>query len=559
MTYLALARKWRPKTFADVAGQGHVVRALENALNAGTLHHAFLFTGTRGVGKTTIARIFVKALNCERAVSSEPCGECGSCLAIDQGRFVDFLEVDAASRTGVDDARELLDSAQYAPATGRYKVYLIDEVHMLSRQAFNALLKTLEEPPPHVKFLLATTDPQKIPVTVLSRCLQFNLKRLPQATIAERLTLVCGNESIVAEASAIQRIAHAAAGSLRDALSLLDQALAFGAGSLTDTDVAEMLGSLDSTRLSGLLEALASGDATALLQQVRQLDELAPDYDDVLARLATRLQRIAVMQLAGSAAGAESVRQEGGTDDDVALLEALASRLDPDTVQLMYQIAIHGRRDLVHAPDPRIGAEMTLLRMIAFQPAHSGQSAGQSSANQNPGKQSPPPGAPARKAAQVPASVARPSAASGSGSEDSTSEDTRATELKDWSAFVSTLNLDGAAMQLAAHCALTERTDTALHLTLDPRNSHLLTDGLRQRLTVAISARLGHELKVLVAVGDVRKATPAARQALSEDADLEQARAQIAADQNVQQLTALLGAEVIPDSIRKNPQSPSRK
>ncbi|MDP2324975.1 MAG: DNA polymerase III subunit gamma/tau, partial [Gammaproteobacteria bacterium] len=249
MSYLALARKWRPKTFADVAGQGHVVRALENALNSGKVHHAFLLTGTRGVGKTTIARIFVKALNCERAVSAEPCGECSSCTAIDQGRFIDFLEVDAASRTGIDDARELLDNAQYTPAAGRFKVFLIDEVHMLSKPAFNALLKTLEEPPPHVKFLLATTDPQKIPVTVLSRCLQFNLKRLTQATINDRLTLVCDQEKIAAEPGAILRIAHAAAGSMRDGLSLLDQALAFGDGNLRDADVAEMLGSLDRVRI----------------------------------------------------------------------------------------------------------------------------------------------------------------------------------------------------------------------------------------------------------------------------------------------------------------------
>ncbi len=364
MTYLALARKWRPRTFADVAGQGHVVRALENALNSGKLHHAFLFTGTRGVGKTTIARIFVKALNCERGVSARPCGECGSCLAIDQGRFVDFLEVDAASRTGIDDARELLDNAQYTPAAGRFKVYLIDEVHMLSKPAFNALLKTLEEPPPHVKFLLATTDPQKIPVTVLSRCLQFNLKRLPQATIVERLTQVCSSEGIGVEPGAIVRLARAAAGSMRDALSLLDQALAFGDGSLRDADVAEMLGSLDRARLSALLEALAVADAPGLLGQVRQLDEMAPDYSDVLAGLATLLQQIAVVQVAGTGA----LDAEAGGEDDTAFLARLAASMAPETVQLMYQIAVIGRRDLVLAPDPRTGFEMALLRMVAFHP-----------------------------------------------------------------------------------------------------------------------------------------------------------------------------------------------
>lgn len=541
MTYLALARKWRPKTFADVAGQGHVVRALENALNSGKLHHAFLFTGTRGVGKTTIARIFVKALNCERGVSATPCGECASCLAIDQGRFVDFLEVDAASHTGVDNAREMLENAQYTPAAGRFKVYLIDEVHMLSKAAFNALLKTLEEPPPHVKFLLATTDPQKIPVTVLSRCLQFNLKRLPLAVIAERLALICQQESIAAEASAIQRLARAAAGSMRDALSLLDQALAFGADTLKDADVAEMLGSLDASRLAGLLEALAAGDAPALMTQVRQLDELAPDYADVLAGLATRLQQIAVRQLAGPEAFADGGDELAGEDDRV-LRDTLAERLDPETVQLMYQIAIQGRRDLNLAPDPRTGAEMTLLRMMAFRPGTGDERPGPGSRQPAASGSAVPRSAAPNPAPAKPAAPAR-----------------RDADLADWPAFVATLNLDGAARQLASHCVLAGHTATEVRLALDERSSHLLTDNLRQRLAAAIAASLGREVKVLIAVGAVDKPTPAARQARAEDADLEQARAQIAADQNVQQLTELFGAEVIPDSIRRSPPSKSRK
>ncbi|MCE7902596.1 MAG: DNA polymerase III subunit gamma/tau [Gammaproteobacteria bacterium PRO9] len=541
MTYLALARKWRPKTFADVAGQGHVVRALENALNSGKLHHAFLFTGTRGVGKTTIARIFVKALNCERGVSATPCGECASCLAIDQGRFVDFLEVDAASHTGVDNAREMLENAQYTPAAGRFKVYLIDEVHMLSKAAFNALLKTLEEPPPHVKFLLATTDPQKIPVTVLSRCLQFNLKRLPLAVIAERLALVCQQESIAAEASAIQRLARAAAGSMRDALSLLDQALAFGADTLKDADVAEMLGSLDASRLAGLLEALAAGDAPALMAQIRQLDELAPDYADVLAGLATRLQQIAVRQLAGPEAFADGADELAGEDDRV-LRDTLAERLDPETVQLMYQIAIQGRRDLNLAPDPRTGAEMTLLRMVAFRPGAGDERPGQGSRQPAASGSAVPRSAAPNPAPVKPATPAR-----------------READLADWPAFVATLNLDGAARQLASHCVLAGHTATEVRLALDERSSHLLTDNLRQRLAAAIAASLGREVKLLIAVGAVDKPTLAARQARAEDADLEQARAQIAADQNVQQLTELFGAEVIPDSIRRSPPSKSRK
>ena len=532
MTYLALARKWRPRTFADVAGQSHVVRALENALNSGKLHHAFLFTGTRGVGKTTIARIFVKALNCEKAVSAEPCGECSSCLAIDQGRFVDFLEVDAASRTGVDDARELLEGAQYTPAAGRFKVYLIDEVHMLSKAAFNALLKTLEEPPPHVKFLLATTDPQKIPVTVLSRCLQFNLKRLAQGTIMERLTLVCGKEGISTEPGAILRLARAAAGSMRDALSLLDQALAFGDGALRDADVAEMLGSLDRARLTALLEALAVADAPVLLAQVRQLDELAPDYGDVLAGLATLLQKIAVVQMAG----AKALETEASTEDEVALLLRLASQMDPETVQLMYQIAVMGRRDLALAPDPRTGFEMALLRMVAFHPE--------------------------RHQAVVPASggaaVARPAASRPpvlrpSASMPAATTPVAATDIVDWSAFVGTLNIDGAARQLAAHCALVSQSPFDIRLTLDKRNGHLLTDNLRGRLTVALQERLGSTVKVLYAIAEVPQDTPAARLTQTDDADLRQARERIAADSNVRQMTELFGAEVIPESVRKSP------
>ena len=543
MTYLALARKWRPKTFADVAGQSHVVRALENALNSGNLHHAFLFTGTRGVGKTTIARIFVKALNCEKAVSAEPCGECSSCVSIDQGRFVDFLEVDAASRTGIDDARELLDNAQYTPAAGRFKVFLIDEVHMLSKAAFNALLKTLEEPPPHVKFLLATTDPQKIPVTVLSRCLQFNLKRLPQPTIVERLTLVCGQEGIRAESGAILRLARAAAGSMRDALSLLDQALAFGDGALRDADVGEMLGSLDRQKLSALLTALAVTDAPALLAQVRQLDELAPDYGDVLASLATQLQQIAVVQMAGATA----LESEAAAEDELALLVRLASQMAPETVQLMYQIAVMGRRDLALAPDPRTGFEMVLLRMVAFHPERAQPAA-------------PPRGVPAAVRPVPPPGKASSAPARGPGaSEPGAATPAATTDIGDWSAFIATLNLDGAARQLAAHCALVGQSPFDIRLTLDKRNGHLLTDNLRSRLTAAIQERLGSSVKVLYAIAEAPQETPATQQARTDDDDLRQARERIAADSNVRQMAELFGAEVIPESVRKNPKPLPRK
>ena len=356
MTYLALARKWRPRTFEDVVGQPHIVRALTNALTSGRVHHAFLFAGTRGVGKTTVARILARCLNCDQGVSAAPCGECRSCTAIEEGRFIDLIEVDAASRTGIDDMRELLDNVQYTPSAGRYKVYLIDEVHMLSKQAFNALLKTLEEPPPHVKFLFATTDPQKLPVTVLSRCLQFNLKRLPGSLIVERMARICAAEGVAAEAGALARLARAAAGSMRDGLSLLDEALAFGNETLHDSDVAEMLGSLDRTRVMTVLTAVAQANGAELLQRVRELDEMVPDYHALLDDVATMLQKIAVIQVAGE----DALEDE----DDLPGLLSLASSLEPEITQLYYQIAVLGRRDLPLAPDPRIGFEMALLRTV---------------------------------------------------------------------------------------------------------------------------------------------------------------------------------------------------
>lgn len=361
MSYQVLARKWRPRSFREMVGQTHVLRALINALDNQRLHHAYLFTGTRGVGKTTIARIIAKCLNCETGISSTPCGQCSVCREIDEGRFVDLIEVDAASRTKVEDTRELLDNVQYAPTRGRYKVYLIDEVHMLSTHSFNALLKTLEEPPPHVKFLLATTDPQKLPVTILSRCLQFSLKNMPPERVVEHLSHVLGAENIPFEEDALWLLGRAADGSMRDAMSLTDQAIAFGEGKVLAADVRAMLGTLDHGQVYGVLQALLEGDARALLEAVRHLAEQGPDWAGVLAEMLNVLHRVAIAQVLPDAV-------DNGQGDRERVL-ALAAALPAEDVQFYYQMGLIGRRDLPLAPDPRSGFEMVLLRMLAFRPA----------------------------------------------------------------------------------------------------------------------------------------------------------------------------------------------
>jgi DNA polymerase III subunit gamma/tau len=523
MSYLVLARKWRPRRFDELVGQDHVRRALTNALDSGRIHHAFLFTGTRGVGKTTIARIFAKALNCERGVSSTPCGECGACRDIDAGRFVDLLEVDAASRTKVDDTRELLDNVQYSPARGRYKVYLIDEVHMLSAHSFNALLKTLEEPPPHVKFLLATTDPQKLPITVLSRCLQFHLRRLPPQQIIERLTQIAQAEKVEFEPGALRAIARGAEGSMRDALSLLDQVLAFGGGRALEAEARSLLGTLDRRHVEAILTALVAGDGKALMQSVAMLDERAPDYHQALGELAGALQRMALLQVLPEL-------QTDAVDEDEAL-SALAARFAPEDLQLCYQIAIMSRRDLDYAPDARGGFEMALLRMLAFRPL--------STADDEP---LPAGRATTRRAAGA-ASVAIP-ANSGAASPpvvDSGSE---------WPAMLAALDLQGPARQLANHCVLTSRSGDVLRLRLDRSGEMFRRPQLEQKLAQALSAQQGRPLRIEISVSDVAEDTPARRQAQVSDERLRAAEEAIEADPAVRAMREVFGATVQPGSVK---------
>ncbi|CAN5319989.1 hypothetical protein BH24PSE2_BH24PSE2_00750 [soil metagenome] len=519
MSYLALARTWRPRQFEQVVGQEHVLRALINALQNERLHHAYLFAGTRGVGKTTIARIFSKCLNCERGVTATPCGECPACRELDEGRFVDLLEVDAASRTKVDDTRALLENVQYRPTRARYKVYLIDEVHMLSKHSFNALLKTLEEPPPHVKFLLATTDPQKLPVTVLSRCLKFNLKRLPVELIDERLQEICAAESLDAEPAALTRLARAADGSLRDALSLLDQAAAYGGGRIVADDVAAMLGSLDQDHLERIVDALGAADGARLLAESAAVAEQAPDYAQVLDDLASLLQRIALVQTIPELDSDERF--------DVERLRDYAARLAPEDVQLFYQIAIVGRRDLGHAPDPRSGFEMTLLRMLAFRPAGPDQT------------RNAPPRESAAAAAKPPPRPAQPRSTATAGDPQS-----------EWRALIDEAELRGALRQLATHCLCVRHDGDEWELVLDPDDAHLLTDQLKRRLVQVLREQAGGKLNLRYSVGTVDGETVARREARRVDERLEAAKASIDEDPNVRALKKAFGARVQPDSVK---------
>ena len=541
MSYLVLARKYRPRSFTELVGQEHVVRALANALDTGRVHHAFLFTGTRGVGKTTVARLLAKALNCETGPTSTPCGKCDACREIDEGRFVDLIEVDAASRTKVEDTRDLLENVQYAPARGRYKVYLIDEVHMLSGHSFNAFLKTLEEPPPHVKFLLATTDPQKLPVTVLSRCLQFHLKRLPIGLIVERLAMILTAEQVASEVPALPLIARAADGSMRDALSLLDQALVFGGGRVGEADVRSMLGTIDRGHVLRLVQCLASGDAAGVVEIVRALDEQVPDYDQVLVELAAVFQRLALEQVVpGSGA-------EAGYDP--AWLAAEAARIAADELQLYYQIALVGRRDLGLAPDARSGFEMTLLRMLAFRP--SAPAPAPAAAPQASGAR------PAAAPPATPASRATNAAPAAAGAAASVADPRpSAAAAGDWPTLLQGLDLSGAARQLAANCLWLGEERGVIRLRLERRSEQLRTPQIEERLAQALSRQRGAATRVIIERDETEQAgaeaidTPARREARVVEAELADARAALEADPTVRALRERFGASVAADTVK---------
>lgn len=607
MSYQVLARKWRPRTFEDMVGQEHVLQALIHALDNQRLHHAYLFTGTRGVGKTTIGRLLARCLNCETGVTATPCGTCSSCQEIQEGRFVDLIEIDAASRTGVDDMRELTDNVQYSPTRGRFKVYLIDEVHMLTNQSFNAFLKTLEEPPEHVKFLLATTDPQKLPVTVLSRCLQFNLKRMTPEHIAGHLRHVLTQEGIPFEEPALWLLARAADGSMRDALSLTDQAIAFGNQTLSGSDVSNMLGTIDQSDIENLVNALVEDDGPALLSEINRISDFAPDYSVILADLLSLFHRVTMEQVV-----------PGSVDNalgDAAQVESLARRLSAEDAQLFYQAALMGRKDLAVTPDARMGFEVTLLRMLAFRPGTDRReppvvASGSSSSGQE-SREDPEPGPaasekitaavepeqvpqqpdPERRAEPTPQPEPQPEAqepvlgsqpapapeepdaawlasldeaAESAAAEAASTEDYEpepVEELVDTGEFVwerdfRSLGIVGMPGNLASNAAMTRNGDEIV-LTIDEGHARLLNARHEEKIIEALRNRFGATITLRVEQGDAEGKTPAAWEERQRQARQKAAEDSIRNDPAVQSIVERFEARVVENSIRPPNQAKS--
>ncbi|MGH8673724.1 MAG: DNA polymerase III subunit gamma/tau [Burkholderiales bacterium] len=512
MSYQVLARKWRPRDFATLLGQEHVVRALRNALTQQRLHHAYLLTGTRGVGKTTLARILAKCLNCETGITDTPCGRCTACTEIDGGRFIDYVEMDAASNRGVDEMTQLLERAVYGPTSGRFKVYVIDEVHQLSGHAFNAMLKTLEEPPAHLKFVLATTDPQKVPVTVLSRCLQFNLKQMPREVIVQHLQKVLEAESVAFQPEALSLLAQAASGSMRDALSLLDQAIAYGAGRIESAEVRAMLGVIEGTVALRVLEAVAQADARSALGIADELQERTLSFENALQDVASLLLRIAIAQTVP-----ESVEPDLPERDRVV---ALATRIDPESVQLYYQIATQGREDIHSAPDEHAGFTMTLLRMLAFRPE---------------GSTVEPASASAPRAAAKPAASAPAAGQAFDGN---------------WAKLCGQLEVSGVAKELARHSELVRFEDECFDLVVPKAMPHLAEPAYREKLRAALQQRLGRPVRVRVASGEVRGVSAAALTANQREAKQAEAVQAVHGDRFVNELVTLLDGRVVEQSVQ---------
>lgn len=555
MSYLVLARKYRPKSFDTLVGQPHVVRALTNALTQQRLHHAYLFTGTRGVGKTTIARILAKSLNCETGITAKPCGVCNACTEIDRGRFVDLLEVDAASNTQVDAMRELLDNAQYAPTVGRFKVYIIDEVHMLSKSAFNAMLKTLEEPPAHVKFILATTDPQKVPVTVLSRCLQFNLRQMASTTISEHLQNVLAQENISFEPAAIHLISRAAAGSMRDALSLTDQAIAYGNQTVNAAEVRSMLGAVDQTYLYDILQALINQDGAALIEKAQTMQMRNIAFEAALNDLAHILHQVAMLQtVPGSIADDNPER---------ALLLDLAQKLNAETLQLYYQIALLGRRDIGLAPDEYAGFTMSLLRMLAFAPSEKvAEKPNAPVTVTNKPLATPPINAQTNIKVETAAtdSVVISQAATAYSEPVSAPAITELNTQNDaknfdgnWRSLVEKNLKLGLARALAQNCEMISYDENSIHLRVAASNKHLVSASYQEKLSSAINQHFGKRIQLHIEVSGeahIEINTPAKQTAVEKATIQSSAEEAIMQDSFVKDLLSQFDATIIPNSIK---------